>query len=611
MTPNLHPTLPIQPGESATSFISRLAWLNRIPSARDFCHLLGLRFSEIVDGVADVLGELEEIAGLARGGLGQDAIVRRDGIISLRGQRLTKPILRRERVLVCPSCIIDDCVRSSDPRELATFGRSVWHIGPIRTCPTHGVFLAEVAHSREIGHAYDFAHLISPTVADLRLLERRIAKRSPSALEIYLQNRLAGTVPGCWLDHFPFYAASKIGDMCGAMAVFGCESNLKKLTEADWQACGTPGYEIAAGGAKAIQSLLTDLRNARPARHATKDGPRAWYGRFYDWLDSTPDPAYDPLKHIVREHIVDTTAVGPGDVVLGAEVKRRRNHSIYTVERDFGLHSQRFRRILLAEGLIRTSPVHVVDHNVIVPVEILRPLLAQIGTLKSVPEVRAYIGAGRVQTDLLIAAGYLTPWGSRTPNTKLLDMYSTRDLDAFLEALLRNAVRARPVPLRRVGIPEAASRTCCTAMEIVKFIMEAKLSWVGRNPASHGYMSVLVEIDEVNRALNRPALDGHPCAVVAKRLKTKREVVTKLMERGFIPSKAVSHPRNNYRLRVVPDRAIEDFRLKYCSLVELSRKLRCTTFVVTDKMKAAGIKPAIGRTECGATFYKRHEIDRL
>jgi hypothetical protein len=611
MTPNLHPTLPIQQGESVTSFMSRLSWLNRIPSARDFCRLLGLRFAEIVDGCAAVLGRLEEIAGLPRDRLGQDAIMRRDRIISLRGQQLTKPILRRERVLVCPCCIIDDCARSSGPRELAAFGRTVWHVGPIRTCPTHGVFLVEVANSREIGHAYDFAHLLSPAIRDLRQLERRIAGCSPSALEIYLQNRLSGTVLGCWLDQFPFYAAGKIGEMCGAMAVFGSDSNLKKLTEADWQTCGTPGYEIAAGGAKSIQSLLTDLRDARPARYAAKDGPRARYGSFYEWLDSTSDPAYDPLKHVVREHIIDTTAFGLGDVVLGAQITRRRNHSIYTVQRDFGLHPQRFRRILLAEGLIQSSPVHVVDHNVIVPVEILRPLLAQIDTLKSVPEVRAYIGAGRVQTDLLIAAGYLSPWGSRKPDTKLLDMYSTRDLDAFLERLLRNAVRAKPVPLRRVDIPEAASRTCCSAMDIVKFIMEGKLNWVGRNPASHGYTSVLVDIEEVNRALNRPTLDGHPCAVVAKRLKTSRHVVSKLMDKGLIPSKAVSHPRNKYPLHVVSDRAIEDFRRRYCSLVELCGKLRCTTFVAAEKMRAAGIKPAIGRAECGATFYKRHEINKL
>lgn len=373
MSSTLHPTLPIRPGESPTSFASRLAWLNRIPSARDFCRDLGLRFSDIVDGLADALCRLEEIAGLAHGRLSQDAIVRREKIISLRGQQLTKPMLRRERMLVCPRCIIDDCVGLNDPRKMAAFGRSVWYVGPIRTCPTHGVLLVEVANSREVGNTHDFAQLVAPAIGDLKTLEKRIAGRSPSTLEIYLQKRLAGTVPSCWLDQFPFYAAAKIGDMCGAMAVFGCESNLKKLSEADWQACGTPGYEIAAGGAKAIQSLLTDLRNARPARNATKDGPRAWYGSLYEWLDSTPDPAYASLKHVVREHIIDTTACGPGDVVLGTEVTRRRHHSVSTVRRDFGIHPQRFRRILLAEGLMQSSPVHAVDHNVIVPVEIYGP----------------------------------------------------------------------------------------------------------------------------------------------------------------------------------------------------------------------------------------------
>jgi hypothetical protein len=49
----------------------------------------------------------------------------------------------------------------------------------------------------------------------------------------------------------------------------------------------------------------------------------------------------------------------------------------------------------------------------------------------------------------------------------------------------------------QADIPAAAKRACCSATEIVRFIVDKKLRWVGRLGDVEGYLSVLVDLEEL------------------------------------------------------------------------------------------------------------------
>jgi len=58
-----------------------------------------------------------------------------------------------------------------------------------------------------------------------------------------------------------------------------------------------------------------------------------------------------PIRDLLREHILQTTAVDLGDMVLGQEVTERRVHSAYSLFIATTLHRKRHRKILVRLGI--------------------------------------------------------------------------------------------------------------------------------------------------------------------------------------------------------------------------------------------------------------------
>lgn len=58
-----------------------------------------------------------------------------------------------------------------------------------------------------------------------------------------------------------------------------------------------------------------------------------------------------PIRDLLRGHILQTTAVDLGDMVLGQEVTERRIHSAYSLFIATTLHLKRHRKILIRLGI--------------------------------------------------------------------------------------------------------------------------------------------------------------------------------------------------------------------------------------------------------------------
>jgi hypothetical protein len=71
-----------------------------------------------------------------------------------------------------------------------------------------------------------------------------------------------------------------------------------------------------------------------------------------------------PIRDLLREHILQTTAVDLGDMVLGQEVTERRIHSAYSLFIATTLHLKRHRKkslsgLELPRTIVATSPTTV------------------------------------------------------------------------------------------------------------------------------------------------------------------------------------------------------------------------------------------------------------
>jgi hypothetical protein len=102
--------------------------------------------------------------------------------------------------------------------------------------------------------------------------------------------------------------------------------------------------------------------------------------------------------------------------------------------------------------------------------------------------------APRVQRDLLYRAGIIVP---RLRGHAAADQFAPKDLDAFLARLLDGAKPAASVRAGQVRIQDAAKMACCGSIEVVQLVLGGKLKRKWRLASERGYMSLLIDLEEV------------------------------------------------------------------------------------------------------------------
>lgn len=281
--------VPFGEGETASSFCSRLALRNECDSAGEFCREMGMSFIEVVNGNPEAL---EKLAYLGRADpiALRDAALQRSGkVYTCRKQAISRPILRRNRVWVCPTCLAEDVARWPKIGSAAPLGRSAWLLGPIRTCVNHKRELVEVIGANVVNllpprARHDFARLIQPVLAELDRWSDISRSRKPTPLESYLSGRLEGLgASEGWLDGLPFYAVARSCEVLGAVEIGGRNVVFADLTEDGWRDAGGVGFGIMSSGPKGVRQMLVRLRDEASYGPGSV-GPRALFGQLYNWL---------------------------------------------------------------------------------------------------------------------------------------------------------------------------------------------------------------------------------------------------------------------------------------------------------------------------------------
>lgn len=360
----LDPIIPLEPGECPVAFVSRLAHVNFAHSMREFCRDLGLSFRGIVNGCVNALTRVAELTETPVAALMRNAIRDDGGNLTVRGEQLVRANLRCSRVHVCPQCLIADIAASPLRADRAIYGRLVWRIAAVRTCPVHKLALVEIAQAN-VATMCDFSLLVRTMIDDLGRLAALAAKRPISGLERYIFARLdAAPSHAGWLDALELHAAIKVCEVFGAVAMFGRKQNLKTLSSDDWYAAGSKGFDIAAAGEPGIRAFLAEMHGTYKESRVPNEGAHARFGRLYDWVASVADDsAYATVRDLVRCCIVETMPLGPGDELFGEPVRMRRLHSVRTASLETGMHPKPLRRILVATGIIPAGQDGLHDHR--------------------------------------------------------------------------------------------------------------------------------------------------------------------------------------------------------------------------------------------------------
>ncbi len=602
-------SVPLGAEETPASFTSRLAAANRLP-ARDFCLDWGIHFQKAVDGSAEAIGRIAELGGVDPAELAAHAFVRGEKhSCRYRGERLVRPVLCRVRVRVCPRCLQEDIgARPNFAPRVAVYNRGPWLIEAVKTCPRHNLGLVEVSNDAAPNDLHDFVHHVSPVLGGLDQLAERALRRPPNGLENYIMARLGGERRVPFLDSLELYVAIKTCEMIGAVAAFGRTPNLRRLTGDDWWRAGGAGFAIAAGGVPATEAFLTELQRTYPYGRVGNTGPQALFGRLYQWLEfGAADPAYDPVRAVVGGHIRDNLPVGPGDIVFAVPVAERTLHSIRTLSMQTGMHPKRLRKLLQAAGIVGGRQTTLTDNIVTFDAKAAAAVVTKAKGAMSLPAAGKYLNAPRVHIQLLAMNRFIVPCVPAS-DFSAIDRYAIADLDEFLGRLLDGAHAVGKPKLSQVSIPVAAKRACCSAAEIIRLILDHKLNWVSKANGERGYLSVLVDVDEIRAKVRGADHGGLTPRQAATRLGCADRVIEPLIEAGALKTRTVINPINRCPQVAIMPEELERFRKTYVSLFALANEQSKHFKRVKNELEAQGVEPAFDPEEIGARFYARAQL---
>ncbi|MFB9985008.1 TniQ family protein [Mesorhizobium kowhaii] len=604
-------TLPLGERECPSDYASRLATRTYRNHMRDFCRDFGIDPQAVIDGKPEAIIALADLADVSQEDLLKESFARvgQRRVFLHKGQDLLGSSLTRNQIRMCPACMTEDIERLDCRVAARPHRRSTWMIRGVRTCNWHGMALAEIGKLEAPGVTHDSSRAIADAIHRLPSLVDGATVRAPSPFEHYLVRRIEGGASKSWLSDLPLYAALHFCFVAGAVALHGPAVTLDNIDADEAWGCEAAGFNVADRGAEGIREFLNELQ--APFRNSRSSaGPKVMYGRLYDWLaHDCRDRAYDPLREIIVDHSLDTLALGPGDVLFGRDVGARRLHSVRTAAQEFSIHPKRLRKALERTGLAAEGSDRLINHRVVADPEQVAALVKELKQTMNLTAARIYLNVPRPHDEGLAKSGLLKPMIEK-PRGRSGMHYTFRreDLDAFLEKLLEKADPALGGDPAFETLLKAAKRCCCAVMDVVRLVVDGKLARVGRNPAEQGFMSVLVDANEVRPHVTGPDYDGFSLRDLEKLLSSGTYAVKALVEKGLLTTVTVKNPMTGWIQPIVRKEELERYRREYVSLHALARERGEHFARVKKALVVSGVFPIGDPEELKQTLYRRSDI---
>lgn len=602
----LHHTLSLspQPRETPASYCSRVARKHG-RTARQFAADCGTDFQAIVDGDPLALATLFEACGADQANF-VSSTVRRvgDRQFSIGNEQLTRDTMKRAELRACSVCLAED--QHGPEGALAAYMRAEWLVEAVRVCPRHSLRLQSLATDSQ-QQTHDFAwHLQRRENAPALAVAPE--SREAGGLIAYVMDRLAGRAAPQWLDQMPLHAAIKSTEIVGAAINHGTHTSWNSLSDDDWHESGIAGFEVLSGGTDVIRGYFERVQGAHAASQSSW-GAKVIFGKLYEFLaHQNQDVAYEPLRALLRSHILATFAIPAGEVVLGCKLDRRHLHSIHSASRETGLHPKPLRRKLLALGILDTLADHLSDDRVVFQADGAADALQLLGSSMSLEGAADYLNIPRPHDRTVLAPPFITPVQVPSPRGGHRLAFPRQALDELMTKLVARVSQEQADGSDYVWLAQASKQCVRPLLDILTLLYDGKLMQIRLDPLERGFKAILVNLDEVRGHLHakRTSLSLRD---VEHRLKASTQVVKALVDRGYLPSMLEVNPISNLPSRVVLPEDIDAFMETYVSLMGLARERGLHFRALKSQLDAAGIVPEFEPDAVPATFYLRVRLD--
>lgn len=608
----LHVSIEPGDGEMPADFASRLATRVCRDDLWAFCADFGLDTQGIIDGNIAAVSNLADLAEVSAERLMREAFIRLDASRRFlhKGEEIARRNLTRDKVKICPACVAEDVDRLDFRLQARPYRRSEWILRSLHTCAKHEMALVDLGAASEIGQPHETSLALASALPELDHLVKRAKRRPPSAFEEYIRKRLAGEFTSPWLDTHPLFAVCDMTRVVGAVAVHGPKVTIEALDGDQIRKSEAAGFDVLRRGKDGIDEMLDGLQE-KFWRARTAWGPKAMFGRLYEWLaHESYDLAFEPMRQIMMKHVHRTLPVGPSETMFGRAFGRRRLHSVHSASLEFDHHPKRLRKLLLDGELVGPETKGLSDERVLFDAKAGSAFIANISGALKFGEAARYLNIPRPHDRaILVKSDFFEPLVRSGSSEKLKgDLFRRRDLDAFLVSLTRDAAEVGLEETNRVSIPTAAKRSCCDVVTVVRLIRARKLRRIAIRPCETGFLSVVVDVAEIRPLVVGPDHGGLNLRTVEKELKTTNAVVKYLVREGFLRAERVSNPVHKGIQTIVRPAELERFRVGFATLHSLAVSQGVHARTMRRRLSAAGVQPVAEEPKAKLTLYRRADI---
>ena len=601
----LHPSfvLPLLPAETPTSYASRIA--ARIGrSLRSLLHDLGIKFQSLVDGQEASVGALAAATGVDPRSFDGQTIKRINPMnFSVGTEALVRDSVNRTATMVCPQCIEEDL--AGPHGRHGRYGRWFWELTAYRCCLSHHCQLQPAGGGGGVQRLHDFAWHVDVDRRDVLNTPRQVVSSDVLDIPRYVVERVGGTAPMGWLSSMPLYAAVKTMEMVGITINAGVGANWRHVSAMDWLKAGAVGHRALTMGQDQLGSFLDHLRQ----RAAPEEfGLRKIYGSFYDFLDRTDDAAFDVVRDLMREHILRTTSVATGEVVLGQAIGSRKLHSVRSASVEFRLHPKTLRKQLADLGILGESVAALPHDRALFDAASHAPLLVKLGEAMPKAEAQRYLGLPR-SLSFLVDRPYVEPV-THGEFGRLENLYTRTDIDLLASRLTAKASPPSSADRNLVTLSQAVAKVQQPMPAIVELLLAGKLATVRWNGRMDGVGRLTIDPQEV-RELLVPTADVLTIAQVKEALGCSRQVVIGLLEVEALPWRNERNALNHREGKVIPRAAVEKFRGEFASVHTLARQIGHHGKWLQFRFSQLKVKPEFDPNIVGTDYHRRSTVEPI
>lgn len=472
----LAPHLPFQDDEIGQGYFARTGYFHAGVPVGTFCRFLKVGRADFRDGTEAFTQRMAALSGGSADEIRFNTLKVVDvDQLQFRGERLAMPVVRRTYVRFCPHCLQEDMAGDHAAGLAAQRFRWVWLLRPVVTCARHGVLLAELPAPDPV-KAFDLPKLLTENEFRLSETTKSVAA-APGDLQKYVEYRLWGVKDAApWLDGQGIAAGAKACEMLGALLEAGPSAPIGKYTELDWARVGDIGFDACSRGPRAILDALAQLR-IEGGRRSGRAGPQAAYGFLFNWLNYTlRADDFHAFRQVVRDAILDNFAVGPGELVLGEEVVRRRMHSVNSLVNATGINRFRLYRVMRKAGMIPETADKAAFNQWVFPAEEGEKLIARIENSVPLNQIQNVLGCSKTHAEQLAHQGLVSSVVPISQGMVGLTQghFNRDDLASFMSEVLRHVEVHDAEEKGFVDLTTAARPRSSTA-EILRWLLDGKL----------------------------------------------------------------------------------------------------------------------------------------